>query len=157
MPIPRDTRPLLERMEKFIDRSTSATGCWLWTGATTRGGYGNYAIHRVAHRVPRIMLSEYLGLDLRGPWIARHTCDNPPCCNPDHLVAGTQKQNVDDMINRGRGARGESYSKLKEAQVLEIRDRASSGESSRSIMVDYPVSYEQIRRVVTRKTWSWLT
>lgn len=34
--------------------------------------------------------------------VVRHSCDNPPCCNPDHLLIGTQQDNVNDMIERGR-------------------------------------------------------
>lgn len=36
------------------------------------------------------------------PEVVRHTCDNPRCINPDHLIAGTQKDNVRDMFSRGR-------------------------------------------------------
>lgn len=148
----------LARLEAKLDKTSSDTGCWLWTGARTRGGYGNFAIGRKAHRVPRVMLHLTLGLDLYGPWVARHTCDTPECCNPRHLVAGTQQQNVDDMWERGRGVLGErmNVSKLTEHDVKEIRRRDAAGESSYKIAESYPVCYEQVRRIVTRKTWSWL-
>lgn len=35
--------------------------------------------------------------------LTRHTCDNPQCCNPDHLIIGTHQENYDDMVARGRG------------------------------------------------------
>ena len=31
-----------------------------------------------------------------------HECDNPNCVNPNHLKAGTQKQNMMDAVARGR-------------------------------------------------------
>lgn len=139
-----------------IDKSPHPKGCWLWTGGTTRGGYGNFAINRKAHRVPRVMLHLAIGIDLYGPWIARHTCDNPPCCNPRHLVAGTQQQNVDDMWQRGRAAIGErmTTAKITEQDVRDIRARVAAGESSRLVSDDYPVSYEQVRRIARRLTWA---
>lgn len=145
-------------MEKYIDRTSSDRGCWLWTGAKTRGGYGHFSIQRRVVRVSRIMLHLYLGLDLRGPWLARHTCDNPPCCNPAHLVAGTQQQNVEDMWQRNRGLLGErmATSKITERDVKEIRRRDAAGEGSSAIARDYPISYEQVRRIIRRKTWAWL-
>lgn len=145
------------RLWAKVDRSDPA-GCWNWTGGTTRGGYGNFAINRKAHRVPRIILHLTLGIDLYGEWVARHLCDNAACCRPSHLVAGTQQQNVDDMWERGRAAIGErmTTSKITEREVLQIRGRVARGESSRAVAEDYPISYEQVRRIVTRKTWSWL-
>lgn len=153
MSIPQGT---IDRMNARIDKSPHPLGCWIWTGARTRGGYGNFSINRRAHRVPRVMLHLTLDLDLYGPWIARHTCDNPPCCNPRHLVAGTAQQNVDDMWQRGRAAIGErmTTSKITEQDVRDIRARVDAGESSRLVSDDYPVSYEQVRRIARRITWA---
>lgn len=74
--------------------------CWLWTGATTHGGYGvirfgqrNVGAHRVA-----------VALDGRevGSMDVMHTCDNPPCVNPVHLVVGTAQANALDMVAKER-------------------------------------------------------
>lgn len=57
--------------------------------------------------------------------IIRHKCDNPGCCNPEHLESGTQKDNVADMFSRGRANRPWGSrchrSKLSEEDVLSIR------------------------------------
>lgn len=75
--------------------------CWPWTAHVMQGGYGRIKIngrHESAHR-----LAYRLG---RGPipagLLVRHKCDNAGCCNPFHLVVGTQQQNVADAIRRGR-------------------------------------------------------
>lgn len=81
--------------------------CIEFLGTRNRGGYGVMPSEvdgsRLAHRAA---LAEHLGRPVRG--VVRHICDNPPCINPKHLVEGTQQENVDDAVNRGR-ARGGSY------------------------------------------------
>jgi hypothetical protein len=60
---------------------------------------------------------------------ACHTCDNPKCCNPKHLFAGTRQQNNDDKIAKGRGVMGEKVwtSKLTVEQVAFIRSHKPEG------------------------------
>lgn len=74
-------------------------------GTRNAGGYGVLPkpVHgsRLAHRA---VLAAKLGRPVAG--VARHTCDNPPCVNPDHIVEGTQAQNVADAVERDRIARG---------------------------------------------------
>lgn len=83
------------------------TPCVEWGGARNAQGYGVMpkAVHgsRLAHRAA---LAEKLGRAVQG--VSRHTCDNPPCVNPDHLVEGTQADNVADAVERGR-QRGAHY------------------------------------------------
>jgi hypothetical protein len=54
--------------------------------------------------------------------VVRHTCDNPLCINPDHLLIGTHNDNVQDKVNRGRQAKGthNGRSKLTEPEVIDI-------------------------------------
>lgn len=76
-------------------------GCWKWTAARSGSGYGVVSVdgkHRAAHRY----VFEALVTQIPPGALLRHTCDKPSCVNPSHLVPGTAKQNVDDMILRGR-------------------------------------------------------
>ncbi len=85
-------------------------GCWEWQGwkCMSRGmkdrsrGYpeGYYRGKRV--RLTRTVLGIKLGRPLTASERACHECDNPPCINPDHLWAGTQKENIQDGISKGR-------------------------------------------------------
>lgn len=77
-------------------------GCWEWQKHRLNMGYGrmsigegrmNYA-HRIAYEL-------YIGPIPAGLQVA-HRCDNPPCCNPDHLFTATSRQNTDDATSKGR-------------------------------------------------------
>lgn len=77
--------------------------CWPWQGYLAKNGRGltslnnrTVQVHRLAYLIARGVL----------PPLLRHTCDNPPCCNPRHLIAGTQAQNIQDKVDRGRQATG---------------------------------------------------
>lgn len=80
-------------------------GCWEWRGSLNRaGGYGILTLTRQGIRsagVHRLMYERYVAPIPEG-LLVRHKCDNPPCCNPDHLETGTHQDNMDDMARRGR-------------------------------------------------------
>ncbi len=106
--------PLEARFWAKVDRNgpipphTPKLGpCWLWTGCTFRGGYGQIWVggakridmaHRVAYRLE-------VGPIPDGQML-RHRCDTPLCVRPDHLAPGSGQDNVDDRQARGRSARG---------------------------------------------------
>lgn len=78
------------------------SGCWLWVGGTNGKGYGQLWIDGE----PSIM-AHRLSWELHnGPipkgMLVCHKCDTPPCVNPDHLFIGTDKDNIQDCIKKGR-------------------------------------------------------
>ena len=90
--------------------------------------------------------------------VIRHTCDNPRCINPEHLIIGTQWDNVHDAVERGRllgrnVGRGEKQgsSKLTEQKVLEIR---KSSFSQTELSKIYSTSCTTISNIVNRKVWT---
>lgn len=96
--------------------------------------------------------------------LIRHKCDNPSCCNVEHLEIGTPKDNVSDMIQRGRdkyhtkrpernGSNNVS-SKLNEEQVKEIY---LSNSSCNKLAKQYAVSKVTILLIRHKKIWAWLT
>ena len=79
--------------------------CWPWMAKSKHHkGYGVMRISSVGRNVVASRISCILayGEPPEGVKNALHSCDNPPCCNPNHLRWGTQKDNVQDAIERNR-------------------------------------------------------
>jgi hypothetical protein len=97
--IKRGRLPLRER---FFAKTEKSGDCLVWTGSADASGYGEIRIGGKLYQATHIALE----LDGRAkPFdgaIALHSCDNPPCVDASHLRWGTQKDNVNDAISRGR-------------------------------------------------------
>ena len=75
--------------------------CWVWQAALDRGGYGAFRYGDKIARAHRIAYLLHHGtLDPNS--VIRHRCDNTKCCNPRHLISGTQLDNIRDMDAKGR-------------------------------------------------------
>jgi hypothetical protein len=85
-----------------VDKDTSPTGCWLWTGGKNHG-YGRISFNGKNFLAPRIAW-EFTNGPIPDGLDVLHRCDNPPCVRPDHLFLGTLKDNYDDMVQKGRKA-----------------------------------------------------
>ena len=97
---PKGTKTLLERLlEKVI--INKKTDCWEYQGGKNNIGYGMIRDELKMRTTHRVSYEEHKGSIPKGMCVC-HTCDNPICCNPDHLWLGTMKQNMRDMHNKGR-------------------------------------------------------
>lgn len=147
---------LEERLNRKLAKKDQ---CLVWTGARTTQGYGLIGngfgkkillTHRAAYELST-------GISPVGK-VVRHTCDNPPCCNPDHLLLGTQLDNRNDMLERKRDnvARGErqACAKLTEESVLKIRQQYACGSVTITTLAeDFGVARRTAGDVIHRKTW----
>lgn len=79
----------------------SPSGCLVWTGTLTSTGYGRVWFYGKDERAHRVAYMLATGEDAAGR-VIRHTCDNPPCIEPAHLLAGTLGDNNRDTVARGR-------------------------------------------------------
>lgn len=140
-------------------KKSDAHKCWLWMGAKNRHGYGQTRIigkSVEAHRLAWILSNGEISKGL----VVCHKCDNPLCCNPNHLFLGTQKDNAQDRENKKRGVRNTGFashnSKLSKNQVEEIRKRYSGGldaDYQKTLSKEYRVSRSTIYRVVHEKCY----
>lgn len=103
------------------------TPCVEYEGSVNGDGYGVLPspVHgsRLAHRAA---LAKKLGRPVVG--VARHTCDNPPCVNAEHLVEGSQAQNMADAVRRGRIARGPRKDTCVRGHDVTVEGRGHGGQ-----------------------------
>lgn len=143
----------IERFEKKFQKSE---GCWEWLASSAGRGYGQIKLpqqrrqayaHRVAYEI-------YKGPIPSGLQVL-HSCDNPKCVNPDHLFAGTSKENLQDMRAKNRSTHGEKSgtAKLTAVEVLQIRQCLAMGMTQMRIAAAFGVSQIQISRIKTGQRW----
>lgn len=124
-------------------------GCWIWQGTRDRDGYGRISINGSDIRVHRLTFSQNNPQINIAGLIILHGCDTPPCCNPDHLSAGTHQDNHDDRGRKGRTAKGSRHgkSKLTEQQVEEIRARYFPG-NGQLLATEFGVYRTAIHKII---------
>jgi hypothetical protein len=149
---------LIQTVKKFVWKRLS-NQCWIWTGGRSKEGYGRVTIRNdqygtvsyMAHRVMYVI--EYGSFD----WNlhVNHDCDNPPCCNPNHLWLGTQQDGINDCINKGRKAIGENNPAAKITREIanKIRFKASLGISQRDLAREFGLHQTTIGDIINYKLW----
>lgn len=79
-----------------------ANECWPWIGAKRRHGYGDFHMKGATSIASRVAYMLHHGQEIPPGMHVLHLCDNPPCCNPAHLMLGTHQQNMRQMSERNR-------------------------------------------------------
>lgn len=148
MPTDTQRQSAIDRFWSKVDKSGD---CWLWTGQMSQDGYGRikaFGIHYRAHR----FIWEMLNGNPENLQVL-HSCDNRRCVKPDHLHAGTHKENMLEMRLRNRAARGSqnAMTKLTEEDVIAIR---LSTEKQRDLARQYGVCQGAISHARLGKNWN---
>lgn len=154
-------KPVSERFWSKVGFTANPDKCWLWLAARDPRGYGRFGISknergRLAHRCAWQLTN---GEIPDGMQICHH-CDNPSCVNPSHLFLGTIRDNVQDMIKKGRKVSpsmpGEKNpnSKLTLEQVRFIHHRYAQGGISHEKLAEViGVNESTIYNILNRRTW----
>lgn len=144
--------------DRFIEKVEKTDSCWNWTAGKYRGGYGQFRrlvdgkwtmakTHRYSY--------EYFKGEIPKGYLICHKCDNPSCVNPEHLFAGTTKDNVRDCIEKGRKkiGRNPKHRLLTKELAVQIREDHKQGMSYAELQEKYQQSKQQISRVVRGDIW----
>jgi hypothetical protein len=144
--------------DRFIEKVEKTDSCWNWTAGKYRGGYGQFRrlvdgkwtmakTHRYSY--------EYFKGEIPKGYLICHKCDNPSCVNPEHLFAGTTKDNVRDCIEKGRKkiGRNPKHRLLTKELAVQIREDHKQGMSYAELQEKYTQSKQQISRVVRGDIW----
>jgi hypothetical protein len=137
-----------------LDKSAGEAGCWLWTKAVNSAGYGVFRRHGKNHYAHRAAYEAVHGTLPRGLFVC-HRCDTPRCCNPSHLFAGTQSDNMADCSAKGRTARGERshWSKMTPDSIRAIRRRRAEGRSYSQLRAEFGLTNATLFDIINRKSW----
>lgn len=153
---------------RFWEKVRKTENCWLWEGAQAGSGYGTFcgadgkmtSAHRIAYWL--------VNGDIPPGYVICHKCDVKLCVNPDHLWCGTQQQNVDDMIQKGRFARGKQLNhapqngslnnnaKTNEDNVVLVRKLLDQGMSQAEVARRTGIKRGNVWCIKHRKSWKEL-
>ena len=133
--------------EDFWARVNKDSDCWLWQGSLHSDGYGwltyqgrNWLAQRLAWTLTYGDIP--LGLDVL------HSCDVRPCCKPLHLFLGTNLDNIQDKVAKGRAG-----SKLSRVQVEAIRLVYSTGNvSQQALALRYGLCQQMVSLIISKKS-----
>jgi HNH endonuclease len=121
--------------------------CWEWQASTHRQGYGYVRVASKSVLTHRQMFYEVTDT---WPKVVMHKCDNVRCINPEHLAAGSQKENVYDAIAKRRHFTG----KLSQTLANQVRcDYTLGGTSHSKLAAKYSVAKSTIGNIIRGKTW----
>lgn len=125
--------------------------CWNWLGKKTRDGYG--ALRRNGRFMSAHRASYEISTgDSANGYCVMHTCDNKTCVNPRHLKKGTHKENMQDMVAKGRQGKQLPRKKptLPARSVLSIRRNYLLGQSKNSLAKEFGISTRSVRDIIKR-------
>lgn len=138
---------------RFLSKVEKTSTCWLFNG--TNNGKSGYKVfwyegqNRPAHRIAYLLW--------KGPIpsgeVVRHMCFNPACVNPDHLLTGTQKENIEDSVAAGRHQHGGSHWHATPLST-EILDYVRvSDKSTRELAEELGISQTTICKIINGTHW----
>ena len=137
--------------QRLLDKTIQSGDCWLWTASVSYGGYGHFKYQGKSDYAHQVSYMIFIGSLIPGD-VVRHSCDNPGCVNPNHLLKGTHNDNVQDRVARKRSAKGFGNGRSKLTSEIVKRCRRSD-KSYKELAKEYGVSGSTMRRACVGLTW----
>lgn len=144
-----------KRFWSYVDILDNVNDCWIWKKARITDGYGQSSYKHKGYRAHRIAWILTNG-EIPEGCVIHHVCNNPPCCNPNHLKCGTQTENIQARHAQGRSKGGilsgenSPNSKLTNQIILYIRN---SSESATVLAAKYGVAHQTISKIRLKQLW----
>lgn len=88
-------------LNRFLSKIKKSENCWLWVGSKKKSGYGIFCLFGKSLNAHRVSFSHFKTTLLPGHLVL-HTCNNPSCVNPEHLILGDQTENMRHKVESGR-------------------------------------------------------
>ncbi len=151
---------LAELIQADVAERGRSTGCWIWQRCLSTDGYGHLLtpLRRHAMGAHRYAYMVAHKVDLTTEQYVCHSCDNPPCYNPDHLWLGTLQDNIRDRDHKGRQwDRNGSKSPWAVIDEETARFIFMDPRSSLQLEPHVAISGTAIRRIRNRQAWSVAT
>lgn len=145
----------MKKKRKAIKYTIDKNGCWICMSHARSDGYPVIMITGNKKKISRIMYEKYNGKIPEG-YVMRHTCDVPSCINPNHLLIGTQQDNINDKVERGRQIRGEKsiQTNITDKQVLEMLKE--SNKPIKYLVEKYNIPYHTITNILKGRSFKHL-
>ena len=152
---------LFKDAKRFWSKVNKSTGCWNWTAAKSKKGYGRFKLNGKLESPHVISYQLFYNEETKGKDVC-HKCDNPSCVNPRHLFLGSRSDNMMDCSNKNRlyisQLKGINHpsSKLTEEDVLKIKELIPN-HTLKEIGQMFNVKHQTISKIKQGKLWGHIT
>ena len=145
------TRPMFPHTSQY---TVDERGCWNWKAYKNPAGYGQVRVDWKLWLTHRLAWACHKG-SIPDTLLVLHTCDNPACCNPEHLFLGTHLDNVADKELKGRGNKGEvnPSAKLTLQDVRYIKQELAKRRSQSALAREFSVNRSCICKIASGALW----
>lgn len=146
--------------QKILDgtRFDPVSGCWEWMCGKISTGYGNIVIDGKVFLTHRVSYAYFVG-PLNDKMLVCHKCDNPSCCNPDHLFLGSDLDNMADKVLKGRNPSGDRHPQavINGATAIKIVEMLKAGMTGRAIASTFGIKEGIVWNVKYGLAWNCAT